>query len=119
MITQSRISSRCTQCDSPTPSLEKKISLPTLHRKLKLAKQFIKALKSDSKTFNRVQALFLKLSEAKIKADLLTGPHIRQMLGCKEMTDKITALERDAWPSFCNVLHGYLRNKADNHEDLV
>ena len=32
----------------------------------------------------------------------------------------MTALERDAWQSFCNVVHDFLgRNKADNYEDLV
>ena len=38
----------------------------------------------------------------------------------KELEGKMTALERDAWQSFRNVVHGLLRrNKADNHEDLV
>ena len=41
-------------------------------------------------------------------------------LGSKELEGKMTALERDAWQSFRNVVHGFLRrNKADNYEDLV
>ena len=64
--------------------------------------------------------MFPKLSQAKVKGAIFTGPHIRQMLGSKELQGKMTALERDAWQSFRNVVHGFLgRNKADNYEDLV
>ena len=42
------------------------------------------------------------------------------MLGSKELEGKMTALERNAWQSFRNVVHGFLgRNKAENYEDLV
>ena len=100
--------------------LREKILLPTLHIKLGLAKQFIKALKLDSKAFSHVQAMFPKLSEAKVKGGIFTGPHIRQMLGSKALENKMTALERDAWQSFRNVVHGFLgRNKANNYEDSV
>ena len=47
--------------------------LPTLHIKLGLAKQFIKALKSDSEAIKNVQAMFPKLSEAKVKGGIFTG----------------------------------------------
>ena len=94
--------------------------LPTLHIKLGLAKQFVKALKSDSEAFKHVQTMFPKLSKAKVKGGIFTRPQIRQMLCSKELEGKMTALERDAWQSFRNVVHGFLgRNKADNYEDLV
>jgi len=61
-----------------------------------------------------------KLSEAKVKGGIFTGPQIRQTLGSKELEDKMNDLERDAWQSFREVVHGFLgRNKADNYEDLV
>ena len=42
------------------------------------------------------------------------------MLSSKELEDKMNDLERDAWQSFREVVHGFLgRNKADNNEDLV
>ena len=64
--------------------------------------------------------MFPKLSEAKVKGGIFTGPQIRQMLGSKELEDNRTALERDAWQSFRNVVHGFLRrNKADNYKDLA
>ena len=93
--------------------------LPTLHIKLGLAKQFIKALKSDSKALNHEQTMFPKLLEAKVKGGIFTAPQIRQMLGSKELEDKMTALEKEAWQSIRNVVQGFLgRNKkADNYED--
>ena len=64
--------------------------------------------------------MFPKLSEAKVKGGIFTGPQIRQMLGSKELEDKMTAVERDAWQSFRNVVHGFLgRSKADNYKDSV
>ena len=100
--------------------LREKILLPTLHIKLGLAKQFINVVKSDSKALSHVQAMFPKLSEAKVKSGIFTGPVIRQMLGSKELEDKMTALERDAWQSFRNVVYGFLgRSKADNYENSV
>ena len=64
--------------------------------------------------------MFPKLSEAKVKGGIFTGPQIRQMLGSKELEGKMTALERNAWQSFRNVVHGFLgRNKADNYKDLM
>jgi len=64
--------------------------------------------------------MFPKLSEAKVKGGIFTGPQIRQMLDSKELEDKMNDLERDAWQSFREVVHGFLgRNKADNYEHLV
>ena len=98
--------------------LKEKILLRTLHIKLEHAKQFIKALKSDSKALSHVQAMFPKLSETKVKGGIFTGPQIRQMLGFNELEDIMTTLERDALQLFRNVVHGFLgRNKANNYED--
>ena len=53
--------------------LREKIFLPILHIKLGLAKQFVKALKSDIEAFKHVQAMFPKLSEAKVKGERTTA----------------------------------------------
>ena len=67
-----------------------------------------------------MQAVFPKLSEAKVKGGIFTEPQIRLMLGSKELENKMTTLERDAWQSFRNVVHGFLgRNKANNYKDCV
>ena len=94
--------------------------LLTLHIKVGLVKQFIKALKSDSKALSHVQAMLSKLSEAKVKGGIFTKPQTRQVLGYKKFEDKMTALKRDAWQSFRYVVYGFLgRNKADNYGDFV
>ena len=90
---EKRINSWCNVILQPL-ALTEKILLPTLH--IKLAKQFIKALKSDSEAFKHVQAMLPKLSEAKVKGGIFIGPQIQQMLGSKELEGKMTALERDA-----------------------
>ena len=81
---------------------------------------FIKVLKSDSKALSYVQAMFPKLSEAKVKGGIFTGPQIPKMLGSKVLEDKMTTLDREAWRSFRNVVHCFLgRNKANNNEDCL
>ena len=65
-----------------------------------LTKQFIKAMKSDSKALSHVQAMFLKLSDAKVKGNMFTGPRIRQKLSSKKLKDKMNTLERGAWRHF-------------------
>ena len=78
-------------------------------------------MKSDNEAVKHVQAMFPKLSEAKVKGGIFTGPQIRQpRFGSKELEDNMNDLERDANQSFREVVHGFLgRNKADNYEDLV
>ena len=44
--------------------------------------------------------MFAKLSEAKVKDSIFKGPQIRQMLGSKELEDKMTALERELGSHF-------------------
>ena len=55
----------------------------------------MKALKSDSEAFKHVHAMFSKLSEAKVKGGIFTGPQIRQILDSNELEVKMTALERE------------------------
>ena len=103
-----------------TPSSERKDFVTNASHKAWACKAVIKALKSDSKTLSHVKAMFPKLSEAKVKGGIFTGPQIRQMLGSKELEDKMTAVERDAWQSFRNVVYGFLgRSRADNYKDSV
>ena len=92
--------------------------LRTLHTEFGLAKQFIKALKSDSKALSHLQAMFPKLSEAKVKVGS-QDHRFGKCLAPKELEDKMTTLKRDAWQSFC-IVHGFLgRNEANNYEDCV
>ena len=53
---------------------------PPLHIKLELYKNYLKALKPDSEAFKQLYTIFLKLSSAKLKAGVLNGPDIKQLL---------------------------------------
>ena len=58
--------------------------------------------------------MFQKLLEAKVKGGVFTRPQIWQILGSKKLENKMAALEKDAWQSFRNLVHGFLgRDKAD------
>ena len=117
MATPRRINSWNTQCDLPTPSFEKDFIANTqckawackaVHKGFEIRQLSSQSCASNvSKTFRG-------------KGERFTGPQIWQMLGSKESADKMTILERDAWQSFRNVVHGFPgRNKANNNEDCV
>ena len=59
-----------------TSSFRKNIAL---HVRLGLFKNFIKSLKPDSLPIERLHQLFPKLSDAKIKAGVFTGPDIKKL----------------------------------------
>ena len=97
-----------------------KILLPSLHIKLGLVKQFIKAMNKDGDGFQHISALFLFLSEAKKKAGIFTGLQVRLMLQCKELEDKMTTREAEAWKAFRAVVQNFLGNKrSDDYKLLV
>jgi hypothetical protein len=44
--------------------------------------------------------MFPKLSDAKLKAGVFTGPQIREMLKSQELEKRMSGLERIAWIAF-------------------
>ena len=70
-----------------------KILLPTLHIKLGLAKQFVKALKPTSRAFRHIRQMFPRISEAKVKGGIFVGPQIR-MLASEELEEQMSYLEK-------------------------
>ena len=97
-----------------------KILLPPLHIKLGLIKQFVKALNPDSTAFQHIRQMFPKVSDAKISAGIFVGPQIKVMLACKELEDKMSAVEKEAWTAFRHVVHSFLgNNKSDNYKEIV
>ena len=97
-----------------------KILLPPLHIKLGLIKQFVKALNPDSAAFQHIRQMFPKVSDAKISAGIFVGPQIKVMLACKELEDKMSAVEKEAWTAFRHVVHSFLgNNKSDNYKEIV
>jgi hypothetical protein len=97
-----------------------KILLPPLHIKLGLIKQFIKALDSNSDAYLHIRSMFPKLSDAKVRGGIFVGPQIRRMLASKELENKMTRLEKNAWNAFRQVVCGFLgNNKSKNYAELV
>ena len=50
--------------------------------------------------FRHISALFTFWSEPKKKAGIFTVPQVRLMLECKELEDKMTTREAEAWKAF-------------------
>ena len=91
-----------------------------LHIKLGLAKQFVVALNAQSSAFQYICGIFPKLSDAKLKAGVFTGPQIRTMLGSDELEQRMSGLERNAWQAFRQVVAGFLgNNRSQNYKELL
>ena len=97
-----------------------KILLPPLHIKLGLIKQYVKAMDSDSDALQYIRSMFPKLSEAKVKGGIFVGPQIRRMLASKDLEERMTPTEKNAWNAFRHVVHGFLgNNRSKNYKTLV
>ena len=95
-----------------------KILLPPLH--IKLVKQFIKALDSNSEVLTLIRQMFPKLSEAKVKGGIFTRPEIQMMLQSEELVNVMTLEERIARESFRRVVQWFLGNKrSENYKELI
>ena len=96
-----------------------KIIFPSLHIKLVLMKQFVKALRLDGECFQHLLHTFPGLSYEKIKAGVFDGLQIRTLVLHQAFVQAIND-KKAAWLSFVDVMKNFLGNKkAGNHEDLV
>lgn len=97
-----------------------KILIPPLHIKLGLFKNFVKAMVQTQPAFLYLRQKFPKLSDAKIRQGVFTGPDIRSVLRDEQFDRIITGDEKKAWLAFKEVATEFLGNKkANNYEDLV
>ena len=58
----------------------KNVYLPPLHIRLELMINFVKAMDQNSTGFVYMRNMFTRLSDAKIKEGVLSGPHIRELI---------------------------------------
>lgn len=86
------------------------IIFPSLHIKLGLIKNFVKALDRDGEAFNRLSKIFPTLSNAKIKEGVFDGPQIRKLLTDLEFEGCLSETEAAAWSFFQNVVSCFLGN---------
>lgn len=97
-----------------------KVLLPPLHIKLGLMKQFVKSLQKDGDCFKYLCTKFPKLSEAKLKEGVFTGPDIRKLLTDPSFVETMNEKEKEAWVSFKDVVRKFLGNTKDpNYKTIV
>ena len=97
-----------------------KITLPPLHIKLGLMKQFVKTLEKNGGCFKYLCRFFPGLSLEKLKAGIFDGPQIRKLISNPNFTKNMTDVELSAWSSFVSLIKNFLGNhKALNYVELV
>ena len=98
----------------------KKVLIPPLHIKLGLIKQFVEKMNPEGEAFKRMQELFPKLSEAKVKGGIFVGPQVKRLMQSDSFLEKLSVVERRVWESFVSVVKGFLGNhKVPNFKNIV
>ena len=93
-----------------------KILLPSIHLKLGLMKNSVKAMNQEQVDFTYLWEKFPRLSEAKLKEGVFIGPQIRD----EYFDSLLRGDEKAPWDSFKFVVKGFLGNRrAQNYEELV
>ena len=97
-----------------------KILLPSVHLKLGLTKNSVKAMNQEEAAFTYLREKFSRLSEAKLKKGIFIGPQIRDLIKDEYFDKLLQGDEKAVWDSFKFVVKGFLGNRrAQNYEDLV
>ena len=103
-----------------TPLVDsQRVILPPLHIKLGLMKNFIKALHQDGECFQYLSQIFPRISAAKLKEGIFTGPQIRKLLYNNEFDRTLNNKELAAWNSFKDVVHDFLGNRRVENSDML
>lgn len=69
-----------------------KVVMPPLHTNLGLVKQFVKQLNLEGAALKQIQKPFPRLSEAKIKAGVFVGPHVKRLNASDSFPEKLSGL---------------------------
>ena len=77
-----------------------KILLPSMHLKLGLMKNFVKAMNQQEAAFTYLWKTFFRLSEAKLKEDIFIGPQICDIIKYEYFDKLLQGNEKAAWESF-------------------
>ena len=97
-----------------------KVLLLSLHIKIGLMKQFVKAIDKDGTCFQYVRHKFPKISDAKLKEGIFIGPQIRTLLKDENFVNTMTKDQISAWVIFKEVVGNFLgNNKTQNYKVLV
>ena len=97
-----------------------KIILPSLHIKLSIMKQFVKALNKDSDCFKYICTKFLESMIEKSKAIIFDGPQIRTLINDHNFPNFMNEKESCAWSAFVEAVKNFLGNrKAVKYKGIV
>jgi hypothetical protein len=108
------------ECGKSMTSGTTNILLPSMHLKLGLMKNFVKAMNQEKAAFTYLKEMFPRLSEAKLKDGIFIGPQIRDVIKDEYLDKVLQGDEKAAWDSFKFVVKGFLGNRrAQNYEELV
>lgn len=86
-----------------------KITLPPLHIKLDLIKNFLKAMDKDGEGFKYLRGKFPQLSDAKVKEGIFVGPQIRKLMKDENYKNLRNINEKAAWEAFKKAVKGIFR----------
>ena len=96
------------------------IVFPPLRNKLRVMKQFVKALNKEGACFKYICGKFPVLTIEKLKAGIFNGPQIRKLTNDHEFPLSMSKEEFYAWDAFVKVVKNFFGNKkASNYKELV
>ena len=81
------------------------IILPSLHIKLGLFKNFVKALDKNGAGSHYLKGKFPCVSDSKIKEGIFVGTQIRALIPDGNFEDLLSQIEKSAWKSFKSVVN--------------
>ena len=93
--------------------------LPTLHIKLDLMKQFVKALNKENACFKYIREKLPNLNAENATEDVFVGPQIRKLTNDLQFLSTMTNVEKKAWFSFAEVVSKFLGNTKDSDYQKV
>jgi hypothetical protein len=97
-----------------------KILLPSMHLKLGLMKNLVKAMNQEEAVFTYLREKFPSLSEAKLNGGVFIGPQIRYLMKDEYFDRLLQGDEKAVWDSFKFVVKGFFFFiRAQNYEELV
>ena len=94
--------------------------LPSTHLKVRLMKNYVKAMNQEEAAFTCLWEKFPRLSEAKFEEGIFIGIPIRDIIKDEFFDQFLQGNEKAAWDSFKFVVKVFLGNRrAQNYEELV
>jgi hypothetical protein len=97
-----------------------KLLLPSMHLKLGLMKNYVKAMNQEEAALTYLREQIPKLNEAKLKEGIFIDLQIRDLVKDEYFNKLLQGDEKAAWDSFKYIVKGFLGNRrAQRYEELV